>query len=447
MAHLLRALRRFRRALDDDRGVGVPAAIAVVMITFFLAATWVQLSEHSMGISSHERGREQALHTAEAGINQAMSRLTIDGAYAGESGTLPGGVGEYEITVAPVDPNDPDDNRRLITANSWSPSQSAPRAVQRTLEAQVDLESTDGFDYAIFAANGGLTVKNRLESEGDIYSAAQIEAGNNSEVLGDVNALGSVTFGRGSVIEGSIFSDGDVFLGNNAVVQGSVFAGGNVTLENGAVVEGDVQAGGNVTLGTNATVNGQVAENSSPPPVTPESLPGFTWDATNYSPAPSTWSTTSDFRDHWLASVNADLPFSGHHKVEDTAVLDLDEKWAMDGDVTIVSDGPVHIERDITNATTGTLDLVVVSNHADGIFIKNGVTIPDSIRVLFFAPNGLVEVNNNKHLTGAFYGKQVTVMNDMDVTYNPPDAPGFSWEGAGDIRYRVVMRVLRDVTS
>ncbi len=443
MAHLL----SLRDRVADERGVGVPAALAVAMITFFLGATWMQLSQHNLQISSHERGREQALHAAEAGINHAMSRLTIDGTYAGESGTLPDRAGEYDVTVEPVDPADPDDNRRLIKATAWSPSRDATRAVKREMEAQVDLESTDGFDFSVFAGNGGLTVGNRLESQGDVYSAAQIDAGNNSEVLGDVKALDWVTFGKGSVIEGSIYSDGDVVIGNNAVVQGSIFAGGSVTLGDNATVEGDVQAGGSVSLGMGASIRGGVAENSPPPPVLAESLPEFTWDSANYSPSPETWSTTSSFRNDWSTDALLGVAYSGHHKINDTATLDLDLKWKMDADMTIVSDGPVHLEREITNATSGILDLVIVSTHADGIFVKNGVTIPDSIRVLFFAPNGLVQINNNKHLAGAFYGQQVTVKNDMDVTYNPPDAPGFSWVAATDVKYRVVVRVLRDVTG
>lgn len=446
MAHLLSDSRRLRGRFGDERGVGVPAALAVAMITFFLGATWMQLSQHNLQTSSHERGREQALHAAEAGVNQAMSRLTIDAAYAGESGTLPDGAGEYEITVEPVDPSNPDDNRRLIKATAWSPSKDAARAVTREMEAEVDLESTDGFDFSVFAGNGGLTVGNRLESQGDVYSAAQIDAGNNSEVLGDVKAVGSVTFGRGSVIEGSIYSDGDVFIGNNAVVQGSIYAGGNVTLENNAVVEGDVQSGGTVSIGDGAVVGGGVAENSPPPPVLVESLPEFTWDPANY-PSAISWTSTSAFRDDWSADVNAGLPYSGHHRINDTATLDLDLKWKMDGDMTIVADGPVHLEREITNATSGTVDLVIVSTHENGILVKNGVTIPDSIRVLFFAPNGLVEINNNKHLAGAFYGQQVTVRNDMDITYAAPDAPGFSWVAATDVKYRVLVRVLRDVTG
>lgn len=446
MAHLLKVTRHLGGRFGDERGVGVPAALAVAMITFVLGATWMQLSQHNLQISSHERGREQALHAAEAGINQAMSRLTIDGAYSGESGTLPDGAGDYEITVEPVDPSDPDDKQRLIQATGWSPSRDATRAVTREMEAQVDLESTDGFDYSVFAGNGGLTVGNRLESQGDVYSAAQIDAGNNSEVLGDVKALNWVTFGKGSVIEGSIYSDGDVVIGNNAVVQGSIFAGGSATLGDNAVVEGDVQAGGTVSLGMGASIRGGVAENSPPPPVAAEALPEFTWDPANY-PSAISWTSTSAFRDDWSADVNAGLPYSGHHRINDAAILDLDLKWKMDGDMTIVSDGPVHLEREITNATSGVLDLVIVSNHADGIFVQNGVTIPDSIRVLFFAPNGLVEINNNKHLAGAFYGQQVTVKNDMDVTYNPPDTPGFSWVAATDVKYRVVVRVLRDVTG
>lgn len=444
MAELLSFHRLVRRARAED-GVGVPTALLVAVTVFLLGATWTQLGLHSASISTHDKGREQALNAAEAGLNQAMSRLTLDKDYAGESGTLPGGVGEFETTVAPVDPTNPDDMRRLITADGYSPSKVAERPVERRMEAQVDVEEADGFDYAAFAGNGKIIVKNVLDVGGDLYAQGGVEAGNNTTALGDLKTPAYIDLGNQTIVEGSIYADGNVTIGWNSTVQGSIYARGDVSLGNNTVVEGDVQAGGTITLGSGASIQGGTAEGSPPPPVIQESMPTFTWNPDNYSPAPTTWLTTSAFRDQWLNNTGG---FNGHHKIDDTARLELDKKWKMNGDVTIVSDGEVVISHSISNATAGeTLDLVVISNHVDGISIKNGATIPDSIRVLFFAPNGTVHVDNNKHVAGTFYGETVSSINDLDLTGTAPDAPGFSWTAATTIHYRVVVRVLREVVA
>lgn len=431
------------RRAAGEQGVGVPTAIFVALIVFGLGATWAQLGIHDVQLSSHERSREQSLNAAEAGVNEAMSVLTTDLGYTGGSGSLPGGGGEYDTTVETIDTGDPTEVRRKIVATGYAPDRTAPQSTRR-LETEVDLENIDGFDFGLFAGAGTINGANHMTVNGDIYSTDGIALENNSDVQGDVVTPSWVTTENHSLITGDIRAGGNVTLENSTTtVQGSVFSGADVYVN--AHVLRNVQAAGTITLGTSGQVDGNQAPGSPPPPVRTEYLPTFTWDASNYSPTPSTWSTTGDFYADWVADADADVPYAGHHRINDTALLTLDKKWKMDADVTVVSDGKINLSREVTNAGTSTLDLVIISFSESGIELSGAVTIPDSIRVLLFAPNGPVVFTNLKHFNGAVYGESITVDQNFTLSWALPDAPGFSWTSASDVHHRVIVRVLREV--
>lgn len=433
-----------KKSLHDERGVGVPTALVVTVVVFVLGATWAGLSVHSTERSTYERSEEQALDVAEAAVHQAMSALTLSPFYAGTSGSLPGRVGDYEVLVTAVNPADPTDLRRVITATGWSPSRSAEHPVARRLQADVELETIDGFDYALFAAPGDLRGANHLTVVGDVYSRSSITFRNNTNVQGDVVTPGSVSTSNNSVISGDIRAGGNVTLENAmTTVQGSVFSGGDVYVN--ARVEGDVQAKGTVTLGPAGWVGGAIAPQSAPPPVRVEGLPTFTWDPANYTPAPTTWASASAFYDAWRTATLSGQPFNGHHRITDTAPVNLDRKWKMSQDVTIVSDGPLTLSREISNAGSSTLTLVVISFSTSGITVTNDVTIPNSIRVLLFAPNGPVRFLNLKNFTGAVFGQSIQVDQNFTLTLTKLNPPGFTWGTASDVHYRVILRTLREV--
>ena len=433
---------RARDAAADERGFGVPMALFVALIVFALGATWAQIGVHDATLSVHERGWEQAVNAAEAGVNAAMSQLTLDPDYAGTSGVLAGDTGEWITTVEPIATSDPSDKRRRIVATGYAPSQTAANVEVRKLEAEVDLESIDGFDYGLFAGDGTVTGSNHMTVNGDVYSTHGIALQNNSDVNGHVVTPAYVTTSNNSLITGDIRAGGNVTINDSqTTIQGSVFSGGSAII-NGHVV-GSVQAAGSVTVG--GAVDGTVAPNSPPPEVRVEGLPTFTWDAANYSPTPTTWSNATAFYADWSTKALANLPFNGHHKINDTAALNLDMKWKMDADVTIVTDGKVTLSREIVNATAGILNLVVITTSTSGIEFTNNVTIPDSIHVLLFAPNGSVDFRNLKHFAGAVYGKSIDVDQNFTLTFARPAAPGFSWTSARAVHHRVVVRVLREI--
>ncbi len=436
--------RPARSRATGEAGIGIPTALFVVLIVFALGATWARLGIHNTQASAHERGRELSVQAAEAGVNEAMSELSLDDAYSGGSGSLAGDTGDYEVTVEAMS-TDPDDRRRLITATGYSDLADSTPVVRR-LEAEVDLESTDGFDYALFGGAGDLDGDNRLTVHGDLYGRDGVALANNSDVNGDVVSPLWITTSGNTLITGDVQAGGDVTLEDSqTTVQGSVFSAGDVHVD--AHVKGDVQAAGTVTVGNNGQVDGQIAEQSPPPLISEEGLPQFTWDPASYSPTPETWSSTSAFRDSWSSDVDAGVAFEGHHRIEDTATLQLDRKWEMGDDVTIVSDGKVEMSREVSSASSDVVELVVVSFSEDGIRLSNNMTMPDGIRVLLFAPNGPVVFDNLKHFTGVVYGESIDVGQNFTLTWSEVEVPGFSWESSTPVRNRVIVRVVREVAA
>lgn len=431
------------RRLRDERGASVVTALMIALIVFAMGGLWTNVGVHQVSLSSHDRMREQALHAAEAGINEAISTLAGDLQYAGTSGvvTLPDGGGEFEVTVVPVDPTDPYDPDRYITAMGYAPSKAASRRAVRRLEQQVLLDPLDGFEFALFAAPGGIVGNNYARVTGDVYSRDNVTVEQNSVVSGDLVTRGTVATGNKVLVTGNVHALGSVTLENSQTeIQGSVFSGGDVS--GSASVGTDVQAAGSVSL--SGTVGGKVSAPSTPPEPPELGQPTFTWDASNYTPVGSPWTETEDFVAHW--SVNKDA-MEGAHRITDTDPMLLDSKWTMTKDVTIVSDGPITLSRDVSAATSAELVLTIVS-YADvdpAINLTNNVTLPSNIKLVLFAPNGSIAFGQNKSFHGVAYGEQVHLAQNMTLTHSQVSAPGFDWDTSSARRFIVKLRTFREV--
>lgn len=448
-------LSTFSKRAADEAGTGVVTALSISLIAFLLGAVWVNVAVHQVEGSSYEKKREQALNAAEAGVNLAISRLAGDYDWAGTGGVieLADDTGEYEVSVTPVDPGDPEDLDRYIVAKGYAPSKTSTRRAARQLEQQVELIPTDGFEFALFASPGGITGQNNSTVTGDVYSASDIALAQFTNVFGDVTSVGSVSTSNNNTIGGKIHAGVDVFIENTGTdVQGDVWAGGfsagvpNVKVSGS--VDGDVQARGTVQL-TGGSVDGDIAEGSPPPEPPVLGLPTFTWDPDNYSPTPSPpWSSAADFTAHWSANKSG---FSGHHRVEGgdspSNTISLDSKWTMTGDVTIAADGPVTLSRDIANGTGGdvTLTIVSFSNADPAIAFTNNVSLPASVKILLFAPEGDVDFSQLKDFHGVVYGKGIDLSQQFTLGYDAPDVPGFSWDASSSVHFDVDVRTFREV--
>jgi len=456
MAHMSRpTLMRHARALvRDERGMSMVIAMMTTFAVFAMGGIWVGVATHQTDSSAQNRWREQAFAAAEAGINEAMSHLTADPSYTGASTvTLPNGAGQYEMEVTELNPTDYNDTRRYITSKGYAPNKTSPHHAQRQLEQQVDLIPTDSFRYALFSAPGGISASNNMTVTGDAYSNTDLTLTNNTKIFGNITSLGSVTTANDSTVGGDIAALGNITIDNSGTtVTGNAAAGGqgypikNVTMT--GCVKGSVQASGTISGSPPNGCPRNWAQNS--PPVAPkaETLPTFVWDPANY-PASTTWASPAAFKTYWTANKDS---FSGVHRVLCASpcgtTLVLDAKWTMAGDVTIVSDAPVTIDRDIINGTAGTLTLAIISTSSanPAIYLSNNVsTLSSSIHTLFYANNGSVQTKNLKNFTGSIYSKSIVLDNQFTLNWVPIALPGFTWNLASSTHFQIVSRDFKEV--
>lgn len=428
--------------LGDERGVGVVTALMVTLVVFAVGVTWTGVGIHEVQSSSYERQREQALNAAEAGVNMAVGRLASDQSYAGGSGVLGDNTGRYSVAVAPVNPSDPANLGRIITSTGTSAK--ATRKVQQ----QVAIVPDTGFKYALFASPQGITGDNNLTVTGDVYSYADVSFSNFSKVFGTVVSLGNVTTANNCTIGGDVKAAGNVTIsGPSTTVTGSVYAGGDVTVY--GKVQGDVQAGGTVTVAGTGSVAGTITQRLAPPAPPALVPPTFSWSSANY-PSPQTWPAAAAFNASWALNRNA---FGGAHRVlgGDSVLntVSLDQKTTLTGDTTIVTDGPVSISRDIANSSPGNVTLVVVSfsSQYPAIDFSNNVTLPTSVDVLFFAPNGTVRFNNLKDFHGTVYAKQIVLSQQFTLAWSPVKPPGFTWGPQSSAHATVQLQTFREVPA
>ena len=251
---------------------------------------------------------------------------------------------------------------------------------------------------------------------------------NNSTIAGDIHAATNATLDNAST-----------------TVLGNVYAGGDVTMT--GHVKGDVQAGGTISGGT---VDGSRSPSSPPTPPGPQTLPTFTWDPANYA-AVWDWATPADFQTHWDTNKSA---FSGAHRITCltacTTPIDFASKWTITDDTTIVADGPVTLSKDMVNGAGRPVTLTIVTFAADNgttpaVSMSNNVTLPDDVKVVFYAPNGTVKFSNLKHFTGTVYSSSIALDQQFTLTFKPVSLAGFDFGLTSSTHFQIQAGAFKEV--
>jgi hypothetical protein len=429
-------------------------ALMVVFAVFSMGAMWVGIANHQGDGSAQHRRREQAFAAAEAGVNQAMSRLAADPFFTGTAlSTVAAGAGQYETTVTQVNPLDPTDARRYIVSKGYSPLKTAPKRSARRIEEYVELASNASFHHALFAAPGGITTSNNMTVTGSMYSGTALTLASNAKVFGPVTAQGAVTTSTSSTIGGDLTALGNITVNDSGTtVQGNAFAGGvgsptaNITMT--GCVKGTAQASGTVTGTPPAGCPTNWVASSPPVPPTAEALPTFTWNPADYASSFS-WATPASFTTYWTLHR---LAFSGVHKVTCASPclssITLNAATILSGDTTIITDSPITIDAGITNSTGGTVNLTIISTSANSpaVYLTNNVsTLANSIHVLLYANNGPIQFRNVKNFSGSVYGKSIVLDLQFTLTWTAMNVPGFTWPVAAGGHSVVVTRDFKEV--
>jgi hypothetical protein len=463
------------KLIDGEDGIGVVTALMVSFIVFALGATWYAVSVHELDEVVFDRNRTQSIHGADAGAREATYLLatpspTVRDAADGPTGVYTSGidgsgdcilttlqskgqqVGEYWFRITDATPADTEDFEYFIESWGWAPFHRSRQANAKKVELEVTLDPVEAFEYGLFADAGGISVGNRKEIYGDIYSATNILISQNSSFYdngsfpgdGNLEAYGSLTVSSGASVyvagrttaNGYIDDQhsGDTFVGDVIAVDDTTGLGppGHDAYFKKATIGGVVRLGG--TLKPGSDIGGApLVENATGLQRVPlRNLPTFAWNAADYSPPGQTYATWTEFMTTYLNPNKTAL--SGAHYVTEAGLnqtLDLkDLKFA--GDFVLVVDGSLELisGAGLAAGATPPLNVVVVANQASSL-IKTGNNFQSTndLRFLLYS-KGQFNANNQTTIYGSVYANADVSSNQLTLHYRRPNkdiVSGFSF--------------------
>ena len=418
---------------SSDRGAALVMAAIISVIAMALAGVMLSFANRESGASNNDRQRQHAIDAAMAASVVANSALANNAAYAG-SGLVTFGVGaQYEVNVA-TDTTVASGFRRIITSYGYAPSKVAATSV-RTVRQAVELDPV-GFAYGIFV-DGSYSDGSSSSVTGGIYAGGSISLGNAHDYVGDLDAIGSISTGANQTITGTLHANGSVSVANTStVVYGSVYAGGSIST--GGTIRDTAQAGGSVS--NCAKVQGSCIQHSPPPPVPTQQLPPFTFNASNYSPAPS-YPTGSVF----VTGVKNKTYTQGVFNVSGSVSFANNDSLQLTGDMTIFTSGSLTMPGTVSGPAGKNVQLTVIVGGSAAA--PNNLTIPSAVKTLIYT-NGSFAASNKLIFTGVLYAHgSFSLGANSSITYAPVSAPGFNWTTANPKSFTIRNISTRETTG
>ncbi|MEI8012420.1 MAG: hypothetical protein WCI27_08095 [Candidatus Omnitrophota bacterium] len=220
------------------KGVGIVAAVLIMLIVGVMGATMASLSGDNSMSSVNYFKSQQAFFLAESGVQRALYEVSKGGgAWAGWSGTDPKtiqqtltGYGDYDISIAA-----PASKTPVITAKGYVPGRSAAGRAVRVVTftakginlfgqyagfangssggngivvTMVGSSLTDSYDSSI----GPYNVSGNKGSDGNIGTNADISTAGSAHIYGNVTTGPAGTFNDQSDVSGTITHDSNVVL-------------------------------------------------------------------------------------------------------------------------------------------------------------------------------------------------------------------------------------------
>jgi Tfp pilus assembly protein PilX len=426
----------------DERGIALIMMVTIVLVAAMLAAVILYQGTSSDRHSGRGANWNQALQSADAGVEEAISKLqasngVVPAAFTGQSAD-----GTYSVTVTYLGRN------RYQFDSIGKAGTVEGLATER--HVRVVMGPPKSFKYALYSKSS-VDTKNNDIVNGDIYANDEVTVALGDTVNGSVtSATKYVMMENGTKITGDVYTGGYDSAGyalRGTIIGGNVKAGSTATDECQSESHADyrVQAdsiGGTVKTWSNF-VSGQpdgskVFTKLCVPAPKVEPFPSFTFNPANYDPAPIEFADANTFNTY-VAAHKTDMKGTfvvggsttdGDNYVDITGIM-------VSGDLTIIANGPITADQgsaDVTAANNDDKLMVLVSyyvpdpnvacasnggNPGDcAIGIKNNFDPSDNTATLVYAPNGPVAFKNNAEFVGAVYASNIVMKNNQVTTYD-----------------------------
>ncbi len=430
------------RHAHDERGLAMITAVTLIALMALIGAAILTNGTHADRASGHGRNWEQALHVAEAGVEQAVAMMQASGGSVPAPIAGTSGEGTYTTTVTSLGRN-----RYQIDSTGTVGTKDGLRAER---SVRVIYGPPRSFRYALF-------------------SLTDVDTKNNDVVVGDVWANGSVTVQQNDEIRGSATAaTGGAYLDNHSKVTGDVWTGGAgiggvaIDVSTGAEIGGNAKASstapncsddpahlsyrvnvigsiaGTVTTwgtktggGSTGALSSNTCTNAAPT----KTIPTFTYNPANYSPAPLEFASAAAFNTYLNAGNRNNLAGTFMISADGTGdAIDL-TGVEISGDTTIIAMGN-PIDANGVGAANGADKLLVLVSYYQppagsactdnggnpkdcAIGLKNNFIPGDNTATLLYAPNGPTAFKNNADFLGAVYANDIVLKNNQTTTYDP----------------------------
>ena len=181
-------------------------------------------------------------------------------------------------------------------------------------------------------------------------------------------------------------------------------------------------------------------------PVPLVAVPGFVWNAADYTPAGTVWATWGDF-DSWYSANQSTL--GGAHYVQDSGfyLLDFGGTYLTDNFV-LVFDGSLTVKKTPSGSSLAPAQIVLVGTTAssDILLAQSANSIEDVVHHLIVT-EGSFGASNQTTIYGAFYGYGDISSNRLEVHFRPPleaTVGGFVFDPTAADQFRPIPGVWRE---
>jgi type II secretory pathway pseudopilin PulG len=470
---------RLQRCLRDEHGFAMITALLSIIVASLLGLIVVNLSLHSTQSSGYDRARTQAVHAAEAGLDQALalfaSSPSLPCTLTGTLTASPPATWTVDITYYSSYPliGAPMTCVAGYLSGATAPGGAAlyatgsvggfaPGTIERHMEMQVSLDPEySSFNKAMFSnstpsISGNITVYGEDGNDADFLTNGDWTCANPITIYGSVIVQGTASLSNSCRAAVDLWVNGNISMAGQARVDHDVKSStGSLTMANSASV------GNNVTVGTTCTgcttgssgrIGGTVTTgNVQPqPPVTPFPTVEFdaaAWIADGWSIEYFTNCTTAMA---WITNSTHD-DLKNVIRITGGCTLSFAQNTTInrEADLAIFTDGEITTNNNTTfRSTDGSwhdLFLIVQSSAScagtDGRITMSNQTSFEQLYFFVYSPCASTFANNNSTARGQIYGQVVGVSNNLTFTFHAMLVPG-----AGDISgYRAGTAFVREV--
>ena len=488
----------FRRRAQDDSGIALLVAIALMALVGVLLIVMVSVAIHENNASGRDRQRSSGVMTAEGQVDGLIS--TIQSA---PPGTLPCGV------LTPPNVSVGSDTMNITNTVTYYDAAGAPlscpvsataiaakasiksttrsnriagqAAAVRTVETLLALTPTYNNELTkVIQGEGGIALDNNVtilgsagKTDADLYTAGNITCKNSQHLWGTIYAQGTVTLAPSCIVEKDVYAKmgftGDT--GNGAVVKGKIESSQGLVDLKKTNVTVSARSKLAVPTGDACTTVGKCFQDLTltDPPIS--NFPIIVWDAATaakWAAAPGNFTNVvsndvcsgAGSVGQWFTDNAATL--ASNTVIRTSCRFTIPNRVSVvkvAKNVAIVATGGIELTNSVTiqSTTTDVRNLYLmqpydaVATHPcttiDGIVLSNQVTFLNTISDLLYSPCNIL--NNNKGtLFGQTYGGgTVQVGNNLEMTYRQLPVWGVSGATTSVDHYAVDILYKRENNS